>query len=234
MPDEQSPSHGRERARELLELGAHRELDDAEQDELIRLLHDHPGVEYDDFTAELGSLSSLGRLDDALPSPALRERITTATGFDTAPPMQPRRWSRPLLAAAAVALIALGAAGNAVVGTLLEDEPPSGPPGTLGVVEAIDFTGEPSGVEVDASVVAHTWGTETRIDVDGLPEGETFTVVVLGSDGAEFASGTFIGSAVPVRCAMNAAVLRTDVATVEIRDAAGHIVMSSDLSPAAA
>lgn len=233
MPDDRSPAVGRERARELLDLGAHRELSTAEQNELTRLLHEHPGVEYDDFAPELAALSGLGPIGDESPPPALRERIA-ATVEPSPTAGGSRRWSRPLLAAAAVALLGLGAAGNAVVGTLLDDDPPAGPPGTLGAVEQIDFDGEPSGVAVDASVVAHTWGTETLLDVDGLPAGESFTVVVIAADGDEFPSGEFIGSTVPVNCAMNAAILRQDVAAIEIRDTDGDTVMASELPRATA
>ncbi|SDU76770.1 hypothetical protein [Jiangella alkaliphila] len=233
MPDDRSPAVGRERARELLDLGAHRELTDAEQQELTRLLHEHPGVEYDQFAPELAALGGLGPILDEPAPPALRERIA-ATAEPSAVAARPRRWSRPLLAAAAVALLGLGAAGSAVVGNLLDDDASTGPPGTLGAVEQISFDGEPSGVAVDASVVAHTWGTETLVDVDGLPAGETFTVVVIAANGDEFPSGEFIGSTVPVTCAMNAAVLRQEAASIEIRDAGGGTVMKSELPPATA
>ncbi|SDU79510.1 hypothetical protein [Jiangella alkaliphila] len=232
MPDDRSPAGGRERARELLDLGAHRELTTIEQHELTRLLHEHPGVEYDDFAPELVALAGAGPILDEPPAPALRERIAATAELPAAGP--PRRWSRPLLAVAAVALIALGAAGNAVIGTLLDDDAPTGPPGTLGATETIAFDGEPSGIDVDASVVAHTWGTETLLDVDGLPAGETYTVVVIAVNGDEFPSGEFIGSTVPVTCAMNAAVLRQDAASIEIRDADGDTVMASELPPATA
>ena len=72
-----------------------------------------------------------------------------------------------------------------------------------------------------ASLIAHTWGTETVLTVDGLAQGAAFTVVVVGEDGAEYESGTFLGSSVPIDCRLNAAVLREDVAAVAIRSLEG-------------
>lgn len=42
--------------------------------------------------------------------------------------------------------------------------------------------------------MAHTWGTETILEVDGAPLGQTFAVVLLSEDGEELTSGTFVGT----------------------------------------
>ncbi|WP_130799328.1 hypothetical protein [Streptomyces otsuchiensis] len=256
MPDhhEVGPAAERARALELLDLGAGRELTAAEEEELARLLERHPGVEYTGFEGELDALDALGPYRDEQPPPGLRARVLAADpGAETgaarpygvphgAPGgggVRPLNGRRPLrgrlgMLVAAAALVGFGAVGGAVVTALADrvDGPPTGPPGTLGAVEPIAFDGEPDGVAVDASVVAHTWGTETLLDVDGLPVGDTFTVVVISSDGTEFDSGAFIASEVPVVCAVNAAVLRPDVGTIEIRDVDGATVMASELPPA--
>lgn len=109
---------------------------------------------------------------------------------------------------------------------------PSGPPGTLGVVEQVSFDGEPAGVEVNGSLVAHTWGTETILRIDGLAVGDTFSVVLVDARGDELPSGTFLGSAVTINCRMNAAVMRADLTTVEIQDGSGATVATAALPQA--
>ena len=93
------------------------------------------------------------------------------------------------------------------------------------------FAGAPAGVDVEGDVVAHTWGTETVLSIDGLPAGDAFTVVVVDARGGEHASGSMLGSAVRIDCRLNADVLRADAASVEIRDAAGDRVAVAELPP---
>ncbi|WP_445444603.1 hypothetical protein [Clavibacter sp. km3a] len=148
-----------------------------------------------------------------------------------------RRGSRPrrtaLLLAGAAACLALGAVGGAFLATPRADVA-TGPAGTLGALEDVSFAGAPAGVDVEGDVVAHTWGTETLLSVDGLPVGDSFSVVVIDADGAEHASGTMLGSAVRIDCRLNADVMRRDAASVEIRDAAGDRVAVAELPPVSA
>jgi len=99
----------------------------------------------------------------------------------------------------------------------------------LGASEPVSFSDPGVGVDVDGSLVAHTWGTETVLEVDGLPVGDPFTVVLVGEDGREIESGSFLGSEVPVDCRMNGAVLREDVDRLEIRDDAGVTITAAEL-----
>jgi hypothetical protein len=143
------------------------------------------------------------------------------------------RGRRPLLiAVAAAACLAIGAGGGALL-AMPRDTVVAGPAGTLGAVEHVDFVGQPAGVDLDGDLVAHTWGTETVLSVDGLPTGSAFTVVVVDGDGREYESGAFLGSDVRVDCRLNAAVLRSDVASVEIRAADGHDIAVASVSPVA-
>ncbi|WP_432245208.1 hypothetical protein ACRB8A_17350 [Arthrobacter sp. G.S.26] len=139
-----------------------------------------------------------------------------------------RRYRVPLLAAAAAALLVIGGLGGSALATF-QQAPPTGPPGTLGAIEGVQLSGSPAGTSFDASLVAHTWGTETVLAIDGLPVGESFEVVLVRTDGRELDSGTFLGAAQTVTCRMNAAVLRGDVAALQIRNAAGTVVASSNL-----
>jgi hypothetical protein len=153
-------------------------------------------------------------------------RASSSTVVAPVTPLSPRVSRRApsrrtlVTALGAAACLAIGAGVGALVAAP-RDASVDGPPGTLGAVEPVAFSGAPSGVEVDGDVVAHTWGTETLLTVTGLPAGDPFTVVVVGSDGSEYESGTFLGTDVEIDCSLNAAVLREDVAAVEIRGADG-------------
>ncbi|RIJ61526.1 hypothetical protein DZG02_06580, partial [Clavibacter lycopersici] len=138
-----------------------------------------------------------------------------------------------LLIAGAAACLALGAVGGAFLATP-RAEVATGPAGTLGAVEDVTFAGAPAGVDVEGDVVAHTWGTETVLSIDGLPAGDAFSVVVLDATGGEHASGTMLGSSVRIDCRLNADVLREDAASVEIRDAAGDRIAVAELPPVTA
>lgn len=114
----------------------------------------------------------------------------------------------------------------------VQDAPPQGPPGTYGAVEAVDFTTETGEAEIDAALVAHTWGTETVLEVDGLPPGESFTVVLIDEAGDEVHSGAFIGSELLIECRLNADVMRHDATRLEITGPDGDIVVAADLPDA--
>jgi hypothetical protein len=135
----------------------------------------------------------------------------------------------PIAAGAAACLVIGVGIGAVAFGSDDGTDLVEGPPGTLGALEQVHFVGQPSAVDIDAALVAHTWGTETMLEIDGLPTGSAFTVVVVGDDGSEFESGTFLGSEVPIDCRLNAAVLREDVASVEIRLVSGDEVAHADV-----
>lgn len=91
------------------------------------------------------------------------------------------------------------------------------------------FDGEPDGVEVDGDVIAHTWGAETVLSIDGLPAGEVHDVVILDAGGREWSAGTFLGSDVTISCRMNASVLREDASEVLVVAGDGTRIASADL-----
>lgn len=174
------------------------------------------------------------------PSPALEERIRTATSEAALGPDEVSRRrhrtrrrtagrSLPALLTGAAALLIIGGLGGGLIINIL-DAPPTGSPGTLGIHEEIDFGEPPGDVTIDGTLVAHTWGTETLLEVDGLPVGETFEVVLVSHDGDESDSGTFFGAEETVSCAMNAAVLREDVSEVRIDDEEGTTVAASEVA----
>lgn len=212
-----------ERREQLIGAAVAGELTDDERVELDAWCADDPEV-----ARELTEMLELvGRLDDAQvrwvdvePSADLGARIEQAT--------TPRRPRRLVLVAAAALLLLTGAAiGVGVERTVEHQAAPTGPPGTLGAVEHVAATTELAGATVDLSLVAHTWGTETVMELDGFTPGEEYAVVLLDRGGREVDSGTFIGSTVTIDCRMNAALLREDVSAVEILEADGTIVVEA-------
>ncbi len=188
----------------------------------------------------------------ALPPPSLRDRVLAATtgaqttSAATSPPAQPapapggppvrlprqRRATAAVLAAAASLLVGVGG-GFGLARTL--DQPPAavtGPPGTLGASEAVAFTELPDGVTLTASVVAHTWGTETVLQqLTGLETGATYSVVLVDDDGTEVHAGSFVASVEPVDCSLTGSALREDVMEVSVRTIEGAEVIRAPLPP---
>lgn len=131
-----------------------------------------------------------------------------------------RRFGRSALAAAAAALFV--AIGFFVLPPLLAPDVP---------LEPVAFSEVPPGVEAEADLISHTWGTETRLIASGLNDGQTYSVMLRSEDGDRVPSGAFIGTGdEPVECNLNAALLREDATRLTVRAADGELVLSADLS----
>ncbi len=101
----------------------------------------------------------------------------------------------------------------------------TGPP-----LEPVAFSEVPAGVEAEANLIDHTWGTETILVVSGLEDGETYRLTLRDEDGEAVPSGAFIGTGEqPVECRMNAALLREEATGLEVRTAEGDLVLGADL-----
>lgn len=139
----------------------------------------------------------------------------------------PGRSSRLARVAMPVGVVVLVAA--VTIGFFLRGGAPQ--PG-LGVVEHLDVQVTAAGLEVDARLVPHTWGTEVFLDMRGLIGGEIYLVDLEERDGRRVSAGTFIGDAdLEVVCVMNGAVLREDVAAIVVTKQDGTEVMRSVLEP---
>lgn len=185
-----------------------------------------PPADLRDRVGTIGAAGASGPLSAS--GPAGASGLADASGLVDAPaptPLQRRGWVAALGAAACVLIGVGGTVGVQALG----DARVAGPPGTLGAVETVEFTGEEPGVAIDGSLVAHTWGTETLLRVDGLPVDDIYAVTLVGTDGERFESGSFLGSTVTIDCRMNAAVPRTKVTGVEISDETGVVVASATL-----
>ncbi|OZF46910.1 hypothetical protein [Rhodococcus sp. 14-1411-2a] len=249
-----------DRRAELIAAAVGDDLDDAEAAELRRLAASDPTI--DDEIAELRSLTmtlgSRGPTDawlESWTSPDLRERILGATGSSERSPQQDRRTQRfggqrlgrqrfggqrrsaGLAVAAAIVGVVVGSGVVLGVDAYRQDptNPPAaitGPPGTLGAYEQVAFTTEVPSVDIEGGLVAHTWGTETVLEMDGISDRGPYEVVLVDRSGVERPSGTFLGSDITIECRMNAAVLRQDVTDIEIRTSGGAVLARAQLPTA--
>ena len=126
--------------------------------------------------------------------------------------------SSALAAAAAICVIVIGLAG--FVGLL---EPAV-------ALEPLSFS-VARGMEVDEGhLIEHAWGTEIRLGVSGSRDGQTYRVTLVGEDGERVDSGTFIGiGEKTLRGTFNAALLREDADSVEVRTPGGELVFFAKL-----
>lgn len=236
-----STDESAQRRAELIAAAVAGSLAPEEETEYAALAAADPSVA--DEVAELTAL--LARVSSARPEPAPVLAVApsstptppgTAGHPDRVPGGLRTRGRAPVAVAAAVAGV-LGLGLGAVLGVVAAgdgspaptESAPVGPPGTLGATEPIAFVGAPDGVRIDAALVAHTWGTETVLEMEGFPSGRAYEVVLLDAGGRVVSSGSFRGSTVPIDCRLNAAWLRERVEAVEIRDGRGRVVAASDV-----
>lgn len=170
-------------------------------------------------------------LSDPLPTPPpdLEDRVVDAVLPGGRGAGRQTAWRRigGGVAAAAAAVVAV------VVGiSLFLDRDGGGPP-ELGEEEPIAFSEAPRGVSTEAAVVAHTWGTEVVLEVEGLEAGEVYAVNVEREAGSPVPAGTFVSvEGDPVECRLNGAVLRQDASAITVADASsGETVLRSELAP---
>lgn len=177
----------------------------------------------------------LDRLGDALTTPvpeptpdriaAIRDAALRAQGARSvdgaasAGETDSSTWStrRALLLSTAAA--AVGAAGGALVVNADQDAPTAapGPP-----TEALSFSSSDAstpGSTVGGKTINHTWGVELLLDATGFPVGSRYRVVYVDTADEHIEAGGFVGAELPIHCRCNAALLRTDITAIEIRDA---------------
>lgn len=128
-----------------------------------------------------------------------------------------RRAGVGVLAAAALAIAF-------TLGGVLRPGQPAGPP-----VQPLALT-LAGGVQADAGLVRHTWGTELRLEASGLRDGDPYAVSFVTDSGVRVSAGSFLGTGTrPLVCSVNAAVALDDAARVVITDRGGTVVMDGDI-----
>ena len=147
------------------------------------------------------------RMDAALAAEAGRQRRTRVL----------RSAGAVLVAASVIVLMVIG------VLSLIDRTPAAPTPEAVAVVVEVDA------VTASAGLIAHTWGTEVKLQTAGLDAGATYRAVVLGSGDAEFPAGTFTGTGpATINCNLQASVLREDARGFQILDDQGEVVIRSE------
>jgi len=119
--------------------------------------------------------------------------------------------------------VALGVGGVVVTGG---DDDSDGPP-----TEPISFAAAATGVTTEASLIAHTWGTELLLDVAGLPAEQDYQVLYSPPSGDAVLAGSFRSVAdTLMKCRFNASLLRDDLTAVVITEPGGGEVLRADLT----
>lgn len=241
-----------DRRAQLIAAAVGNDLDDAETSELRELAAADPTIDAE--IAELRAMTDLlGRRGPTEPwlepptPPDLRERILLGTSNSQRQRFGTQRFGTQRLGmqrrsaglAAAAAIVGVVVGGGVVLGVETYRQQPetqptaiTGPPGTLGAYEEVAFTTSAPSVDIEGGLVAHTWGTETVLEMDGISDRGPYEVVLLDRSGVERPSGTFLGSDVTIECRMNAAVLRQDVTDIEIRTSGGTVLARAQLPTA--
>lgn len=199
--------------------------------------------EHEKLRAVVGALGETAPVPDESPPPELEERVVSGVlgagygtaGSTSADDTSGVRRSRSGPAGWRRGLIGLGVAAAAVifvvVGVFAFDSLTGGPEEYgLGDEEPITFVETPASVAADGTVIAHTWGTELVLEVEGLQSGEVYTATLESADGSPVPAGTFVGvEGVKIDCQLNGAVLREDTRSVSITDESGERVLHSEL-----
>lgn len=157
---------------------------------------------------------------DELPAPPknLETRTFARIGSEARGRRRQRLYTWTAAAAAAAVLV--------VVAGLVALVPLFGGPPT----EPVAFSQVSSGVEAEASLIAHTWGTETVLVAEGLENGRTYEVTLTSADGAEVPSGTFVVTGEgPIECNLTAALLRENATRLRVLADGGEPVLEADL-----
>ena len=110
------------------------------------------------------------------------------------------------------------------IGTTVRPSGPALPPGQPLDVSTV------AGVQANAVLVRHTWGTELRLEASGLTQGDPYAVRFVTDAGAEISAGSLIGTGDKrLTCSLNAALPLDDAQRVFITDRSGAVVLNGEI-----
>jgi hypothetical protein len=94
----------------------------------------------------------------------------------------------------------------------------------------IAFRVEPQGVDATATLHNEEYGTEVKLAIDGLNDGEWYWLWLTGNDGQRVAAGTFRASGEHFEAEMTSALPLRHARRIWVTDAADHVVFDSPIS----
>jgi hypothetical protein len=185
----------------------------AELDELAPVARALPAADADEV---------ISRTSPTEPPAGLGDRVLGTLAFARA---DERRRSRRRLgvivgtvAAAAAAII-----GLLVVGASLDS-------GSHDSDRTIAFAVAPQGVTASATLHNEEYGTEVKLDIDGLNDGEWYWLWLTGEDGQRVNAGTFRASGEHFTAEMTAALPLRHARRIWVTDAGDHVVFDSHIT----
>lgn len=206
------------------------QLDDVARHEVEEHLAtcDECRAERDEIAPLAAALSAVDPADvrpvGITPPPELDHRILTSLPGPSSP-LRVRRWA-PAVGGAIIGI----AASTIVAIAVIDNDPVQGP-----TIIAIDRVETSRGVTATAGLVDHTWGVELKLEVAGLPAGQTYDVWFIGRDGEKYAAGEFIGvKDKTITCDMSSAVLLDKARSFTVVDPDGREVIAGDVPGSAA
>jgi hypothetical protein len=82
---------------------------------------------------------------------------------------------------------------------------------------------------IHATLTSRPWGTEIRLDVRGLPEGESYDVWLREADDDRYAAGSFTAVADGDDVVLSSSLTLGDAAGIGISDGAGETMLYGHL-----
>jgi anti-sigma factor RsiW len=93
----------------------------------------------------------------------------------------------------------------------------------------IAFKVEPAGVDASATLHNEEYGTEVKLVIDGLNDGEWYWLWLTGSDGQRVTAGTFRASGEHFTAEMTSALPLRHARRIWVTDAGDHVVFDSQI-----
>jgi hypothetical protein len=157
------------------------------------------------------------------PTPrALQRRVEAAVAAEAGRRRRARLVTSVATLAAAAALIVVAVFG---ITTFIERTPDAPVPEQVAVQVDTSLTD----VTATAGLIAHTWGTEIKLQTAGLELGADYRALVRSADGEQVPAGQFVGTGPDtINCNLQTSVLREDATGFMILDDQDQVVISSD------
>ncbi len=200
-------------------------LDQADEDAVRAHLStcDQCRAELAELQPVANALAEVRRRPATIPTPrTLQRRVESAVAAEAGRARRSRLVRSLTTLAAAAALIVVAAFG---IATFIDRTPDAVVPENVAVQVESSLTD----VTATAGLIAHTWGTEIKLEAAGLELGSAYRAVVVSADGDRVPAGQFVGTgANTITCNLQTSVLRDDATGFMIVDAQDQIVISSD------